>query len=378
MTGPKWPNRVLFPNLGDIYSFENNDNAWSSLQQLAGRGSDYLGIEYEWDKSAWGRIAQTTALLYLSTGFEYYKHETAHEMFDGKPKFGIDFTDWGILARLQSFPYPIYTRKPYPAEPKKFIPYVAGLNSDEYTSFTTWKRCMLRRERTFDDSIYFLIHKLDDAQYFIYSEIYSYDEQKPLSSDPDTYIYKLKRRGIKLDKDSYGWQIAVSDLFSWYVGESIYSLANYLVRGKRSGRTASLSLTDDVAITPPLTNLYLTEKGSFFNISTWLYLGENSLEFSIGVDSDFIGGRLDTMRFGAGFYGLRFDPVEINPFAALDLERSTFDPEGFSSGLEVLLNVTSSAAIRAKLEYNIDDVLENMVKGEPGGTNAVVGIDVKI
>ncbi len=378
MVDTNWPTRTLFPNVGSVYSFENNDNAWSSLQQFTGRGSDYLGIKYEWDKNVWGRIAQTTALLYLSTGFQYYKHETAHEMFDGEPKFGIDITDWHFIDGLSPFPYPVYTRKPEPAEPKKFNPYVAGLNSDEYTSFTTWRRCMLRRERAFDVSLYFLIHKLEDAQYFIFSEIYSYDEEKPLSSDPDTYIYKLNKRGIKLDKDAYGWQIAVSDLFSWYVGESIYSLANYLIRGRRNDRTASLSLTDNVAITPPLTNLYLTEKGSFFNISTWLYLGGNSLEFSTGVDSDFIGGRLDTMRFGASYYGLKFDPVEVNPFAALNVERSTFGYKGFSSGLEVLLNVTPSAAVRAKLEYNRDDVLENTVKGEPNGANLILGINVKI
>jgi hypothetical protein len=208
-----WPVREVSLNAGTIFSFDNSDKIWSSLQQLSGKGSDYLGVERQWDKNAWGRIAQGTVLTYLFTGFHYYKHETAHEMFDGEPKFGIDLTNWVILDS-PPFPYPSYAKKPKPAEPKKFNPYVAGLNIDEYTSFTTWKRCMLKRERTFDDSIYFLIHKLEDARYFIASEIYSYDEERPLSSDPDTYIYKLNKRNIKLDKDAYGWQIAVSDLFS--------------------------------------------------------------------------------------------------------------------------------------------------------------------
>ncbi|MBI2341368.1 MAG: hypothetical protein HYU98_01355 [Deltaproteobacteria bacterium] len=197
-----------------------------------------------------------------------------------------------------------------------------------------------------------------------------------LSSDPDTYIYKLNKRGIKLDKPEYGWQIAVSDLFSWYVGESIYSLANYLIRGKRSGNTASIPITSDVAVSPPLTNLYLTKNGSFFNISTFIFIGGDSIEFSTGVDSYFIGGRLDTMRFGGVYYGIRLGPIEVEPFSYIDVERSSFGYKGFSSGARALFPLTDNAAIRVEGQYSDNDVLESLVK-ETDGPAGHLGVDIK-
>ena len=64
------PREISF-NLGTIYTYENNDNVWSSLQQLLGKGSDELGVEKGWDENVGGRFGLTFASLYFSLGIQY-------------------------------------------------------------------------------------------------------------------------------------------------------------------------------------------------------------------------------------------------------------------------------------------------------------------
>ncbi len=380
------PREISF-NLGTIYTYENNDNVWSSLQQLLGKGSDELGVEKGWDENVGGRIGLTLASLYFSIGIQYYKHELAHEFSESAREFSIDFTSWGKSSILGLYPKYVAEKTPdmsFQEAKDKIITAKDGLNQDAYTAYTTWRRCALNRSCIFDDSTYFLVHKFFDLEYFISTYTSqdiddNYGERKHqfYFDDVDGYLHALENENISLSKGEYLGQVLVADLASWHTWESIYSVFAYLVDGERTTKTTTIE-AGAIKFTPPLISLYLTPKGGFYDTNTLFFYGGKSIQLSVGTDLDFAGGgELNTLRAGGEFNGVNISPLRISPFFYVNLERDSFGYKGLSAGIESFLGLTSSTSLSAKLEYNTNDVLENTIKLKEEGVNVVVGVDAR-
>lgn len=381
-----YPQRKLSLNLGPIYTYENNYRAWFSLAQLLGKGNDYLGIEEEGDKEIWSRIGLTAIALYLNEGIGYYAHEIAHEFNTDGRNFEVHFDQW-FGNEGQTIPYPLFEHIGAVKGSNETIlkSIVDGLNQNSYSSSTAWEESLLKRELAFDQGIYFLVQQLEDSIYVIASSTYSFEKKKgkPKSSiqydDVQGYIDLLDQSNGNLTKTEYLGQTFTIDLLSWHTWESFYSVYNYLVNGERVTTPTTIKVTNSWEVAPPLFSLYLTPQGSFGNANLFVFRGNRSLELSVGSDLDYAGGgKLDTLRFGAKQRGIKLSSIELIPFSYVDLERSSFEGEGVSIGLEMLLPVTTSASVRGKWEYNYQDVIESEIKSEGNGNSFVLGVDINI
>lgn len=381
-----YPQRKLSLNLGSIYDYENNDQAWFSLSQLLGKGNDYLGIEQEGDEEVWSRIGLIAAALYFQKGIEYYAHEIAHEFNISDRNFTIHFDQWfGNVG--QTSPYPQFEHIGPVKGPNETIlkSVVDGLNQNSYSSSTSWEESLLKRELVFDEGIYFLVQQLNDSLYVVASSTYSFEKQKGKTNssieydDVYGYIDLLNKSDVGFTRKEYLGQAVAVDLLSWHIWESFYSVYNYLVSGERVTTPTTVEVIDGWDVSPPLFSLYLTPQGSFVNANFFVFHGGKSLELSAGSDLDYAGGgKLDTLRFGAKERGVKLSLIELIPFSYVNLERSSFEGKGVSTGLEMLLSVTTSASVRGKWEYNHHDVIESGIKSEGNGNSFVLGVDIKI
>lgn len=379
----KYPDREISINIGSILdNYENNGLVFYSMQQLLGKGSDYLGIEVGWDNHVLGRVGQTAVLFYFLNGIRYYQHEVAHGFRAEERTFRIDFSRWwGYWG-----PYPKYESSvvKYTLSEEELIRSgVDGLNQEMYTSWSLWKRSIIKDEMPFDNSMYFLMNRFFLLHYAFVSNSNMYFKEQVDDNgnyeydDVDIYLRRLQKKEIYITKGEFVVQSLVPTILSWHTFESVYSTLNYLIYGKRKTTLGKIEVADSLYITPPLITQYLTSGGTFYLMDLFVLSKDEGAIASLGVDTDwFGGGNLDTLRLGSEYYGINLGKFRINPFIYFDLRRTSFGWKGFSAGSEFLLAVTTSTALRSKVEYSVDDVLENEVKGKDNGINFVLGIDV--
>jgi hypothetical protein len=187
----------------------------------------------------------------------------------------------------------------------------------------------------------------------------------------------LNEDGIAIQRKDFLIQSGLALGISTKFWDSILANTNYLFKGERTRKTTKLKIKD-TEITPPLVNLYLTPKGSFFNTTTYIE-NENLWEISLGIDDTYIGeSKLDRVRAGIKLVNKPILGVQASPFAYTNLSRSKLQPKGYSAGLELFKPLTKRLGISAKYEYNKNDVLENTVKGESNSHNFTIGLEMKL
>lgn len=367
------PERKLILDFANpINNFEADSNAWCSTNQLFGKGSDLLGLKLRLDTNVFGRIA----LLGLDSYRSYWSQVASHEL--GHTRAARKYGDYTFNFEMNSFldigdNFPRYF-KYYLTDEELIEERIAGLNQDEFNSYTLIRNNI--NDSTVDNEISFLLTKFWDVKYNLFSS------ESANRHDVKEYIRLLNKKGINLSKQEYLIQSVLADMLSMRTWGSFKSIFyNYLIKGERSVKpiTFRFGKTD---FTPPLISHYITPEGSFYNISSFINPnGENPIEVSIGTDIDFIGGgRVNHLRLGGQYNDIKLKEGEhafmISPFAYLNTDKS-FDYKGFSAGLEAKISITKTVKLRGKAEYNKNDMIENIVKGEDKGVNFVAGLDIK-
>jgi len=359
-------------------NFEANANAWYSTNQLMGKGSDLAGIKLGWDKNIFGRIGQALVLTYGAFGTRYISHEIAHNYksrWNGHSVLSFSFDEFTSLG------FPAVEKNMYTHDlpiDDDIFQIAAGLNQSTFNSEMLFGRSF--GNLTFDEGISFLVNKLEKSKYIVSGVDKNLSDQGCLD-DIDEYLKLLNKKGINLSKSKLKMQSILADILSIYSLDSIRAAGLYVIKGERSVEPFTLSLFGK-DFTPPLISHYLLPGGGFYNMIIFVNpKGKNPLELNLGTDVDFIGdGQVDSLRLGGKYHGLRLSEgkhaVTLGPFAYLNLNKS-FDYKGFSIGTGAHLKLTDNVWLNAKVEYNKDDIIENIVKGEGKGLNTSFGITVR-
>ncbi len=352
-----------------ITNFEANSNLKYSIDQLVGKSSDWMANEGG-DKHIIPRLAQLPFIFYLGQVSRFTSHELGHLRAGkkaGKSNWDGEIHDFLFFQGNPDFGYTSDVDK-------KLEFFVGGLNQDEYNAYTITKNNPTRI--SFDEGINFLTTKFRDVFYNLSSrEKY---KQGRVRKDPEAYTFFLKKKGINLSQDELLLQSLTADILSLQTYDSIASLYNYIINGKRYTDRITLNLGNS-QITPPIFSHYLTPKGSFFDISSTINpSGKNPIDLHIGTDADFIGdGNLNHLRFGGRYNDIPIiKGLSLSPFFSLNLDKSG-NYEGILSGAEAKYKIFERLGIRAKVQYSENDLIENEVKGRDRGINFQLGLDFK-
>jgi hypothetical protein len=127
----------------------------------------------------------------------------------------------------------------------------------------------------------------------------------------------------------------------------------------------------------------MTPKGSFFNTTTYLEMERSLWELQIGWDDDLIGeSELNRIRIGGRLVDKKLWNSDLafrtSPFMYGNINKTNGGLEGVSVGVELFKPLTDCLGISVKYEFNIDDVIENGIKGEDEGHNVTVGLELKL
>lgn len=365
------PERRWTLDLGNpLRSFEVNSGLRHAVGELVGKGSDVLGIKGRLDGTAAGRIVLIGTHAVLADALEVTSHELAHIRearrhgpLDASFRF-VSLTNFG-----ENFPKRYgYT----PTADQLLGIVVAGLNQDEYNAYV-----MVRAhpdQITVDTAVSFLLAKFFQS----YENVVVRDMRDGNDvSDVKTYLMLLNARGIGLTKQDHASQAALANLLSLTTWASLGAVIEYAADGRRTFRVPTFSVVG-VEATFPLISYFLTPRGGFYNVTSFLNPRAGTvLELSVGTDVDFIGdGRVDLVRLGAQYdlgFGAGGASLHLRPFAYLGMEKSlTYD--GIATGLEILWQMTRRLGVKARLEFNRNDVIENVVKVENNGFNLLVSV----
>jgi hypothetical protein len=359
--------KSIYPDRKLKVSFDNpakdseaSSNAFVSLNELTGAGSDVLSIKTGLNKLIYGRTALVLGHIYASYWITLTSHELAHVREGSKNgEYSFQFKMKSPVAISNNFiKFFGYT----PTDDQHLKEIIAGLNQNELDSYALFEK-NINEELTFDRGISFLITKLWDLSYHMLNA-----EDQELN-DIDQYTRLLNKKRINSTKTDHLVKSMISDALSATTYDSINAIFNYIAHGKRSGEKMMIRI-GDLEITPPIINHYLTLDGSFFNGVCFINpKKQNPIEVSLGIDGDFISGKTDRLRAGVKIHtiGIIEDRLKASPFAYISTSRTSFGTNtGYSIGVEAMVLLMPSYDIIIKPEYNNNEIVENVVKGKEG------------
>ncbi|MBW3001299.1 hypothetical protein KY341_05470 [Candidatus Woesearchaeota archaeon] len=413
----KLPQRELILSLKNpLTDLEANSNLWYSANQLLGRANDYLGIRAGLDKNIFARLGLSFLAFWNGDIIRHYSHEIAHDQLLEKKGVNkgihLDFTRW-----RDGFPWcPTYVQKVSMEDFLDFsnieyFRHVAnGFNQNELNTRTAWENNTLEGKLDMYKSAAYLMAKLDDLDYIlgvgfkeerlyrrelnVVSFILNY-HNTPLWNDVDQYIGLLYNNCVDLTKEEFFGQALATDILSWHTWESMISVGKYILKGERTSKPFTFKINKHIEITPPFINLYLTPDGSYFDMNLFVNPSKkHPIKFSFGMDSDFIrpnekfidygkteypAGKVNHLRFGGQMYNITvpLTNLKLSPYGYLNTNRG-FEYKGFSIGTELKVPVKDTFKIWGRAEYNKDDLIENLIKGEKNGFNLHIGLEIKI
>ncbi|MBI5066103.1 hypothetical protein HZA97_07745 [Candidatus Woesearchaeota archaeon] len=349
-----------------ITNFEANSNDWYSSDQVVGKGSDYL---YKNWKNNFG--TRTLALLAdneLTHLLKFASHEFGHVR--AAKRYG-DMT----VAYHWNSPFDLNKNfiKLFRYEPdleQSLDASTAGLNQDEYSSYLTFRNNL--DQLSVHDGLSFLMNKWYDDFYILTGP----SEEE--GGDPDSYIFFLNEKNINLTEGDYFAQAFLADALTMQTYDSIEVVLGYLIDGHSTVKRPTRMYLKNIIVTPPIVNAYLTPEGTFYNMSSIVdALGKNPVELSFATPVNFIGdGKVETYRGGGQVNNLKLGNFKLSPFYYVDTDLS-FNHTGYNAGLQINKPLRKNVDLRLKVEHNKKDLLENVVKGEKDGWNAVLGVDIK-
>ncbi|MEK6858103.1 MAG: hypothetical protein AABX39_05945 [Nanoarchaeota archaeon] len=346
-------------------NFEANSNLWYSLDQVIGKETEvlYKNWRENFGKRLLG-LAINGELIYIN---DFVSHEDAHNR--EMKRYGDATAKFEFNSLLELNKNVIRYKKYESTLEQHLSAVVAGLNQNEHNSYMTFKNNL--DTLSVHDSVSFFMNKAYDLFYIVTGPA------GETGGDPENYINFLNEQDISLTKKDYFVQAWLADLFSVQTADSLETIHHYLADGQLTKKPTRMYF-GNIAVTPPLINHYLTTKGSFYNITSIVgATGKTSAELSFATPINFLGGgEVGNYRAGLQINNLRALGLKLSPSYHFDTNLSG-QQTGYSAGLQINKSLRKNVDLRVKAEYNKDDLLENIVKGEDNGWNFVVGVDVR-
>jgi hypothetical protein len=362
---PRIPREIKIDFSDPEENFESNSNLWSSLDQITGKEMDVL--YKNWNSGFLARLSALAVGSELNYLTDFVSHEGAHNR--EMKRYG-DASASFKLNKLWELNKNVVRTKRYTSTLEQHLnAVVAGLNQNEYNSYLTFKNNL--DTLSVHDSLSFFMNKIYDVGYILSGP------RAAEGGDPENYIFLLNEQDINLSKKNYLAQAWLADLLSVQTADSLETIHHYLSDGILTKKPTRIYF-GRIAVTPPLINHYLTNKGSFYNITSIVgATGRTSAELSFANPINFLGGgEVGNYRAGLQINNMRFAGFKISPSYHFDTNLSSHQT-GHAAGLQINKSLRNNIDLRLKVEHNQNDLLENVVKGEKNGWNLVVGVDVR-
>lgn len=383
-------------------SFESNTAAWQTLNQSIAWGIDALNTSKGWNANLTRRSALFLGSLWLNSMLRFYSHEVAHEYVYRRHgiamKNSLDFNHWKS-SYLPGIYYPAWEQRtvdPSRLSAEDLISAtVAGLNQDELNAKAMWSTSFRRNEFSFYDAQAYLLTKVRDVEYIrrsgseeapfapgqqihqLHHDVYA--ETPHLFDDVNLYRLALFNNGITISNRQLLQRALLADALSWHTWETLYAMAAYWIQGRASSTVFSWSIHPHLTVSPPLFSHYMTPEGSFINSTYRIKYHQQRLQLELGALIGF--QRLHSMqRYRLGFHLLeiRVTPLwHVQPRLYVN-GRSGFHFDGFSIGVDQTLSVFQTMALLVDVEYNHNDLFENLLKFKDNGWQAVFGVQMSL
>jgi len=379
-------------------SFEANTAMWQTLNQSIAHGLDQIGTSTCLEKSVWSRAVLFSAGLWTNTMLRFYSHELAHEYVYRNNHVhvhnALDFRHWKS-SYIPGFYYPGWKQSqldPNVLNDKELISAtVTGLNQDEQNARAAWGISLDRESISFYDAQSFLLSKFRDVEYIAKSgsdeapfapgqQIHElqydiYAKTPHLFDDVNLYRLALLNDGVNISTKQLMNRALFADVLSWHTWESVWSLLSYLLAGPHSAKPFAFKVGDNVHILPPLFSHYMTLSGSFFNSSCRIGLNDFQVQLDIGSIIGFTKiEAFQRYRIGAKALNIKITSAWLTQPYIFTNGRSGLHLDGVSVGLDNIISISHQLAFLARAEYNQNDLLENVVKCEQNGFQAVFGM----
>lgn len=404
----KYPVRVLSPYLisngipaDPRDGFEANGQYLFSVNELFGKGSDYLGIGLQGDEFWPVRLGLLAVHKFIADSTVYASHEIAHNFYSRKIgkdslefKLGHDdrdFLSWSWFHAASNTNESLWDVNA-PLDPM-IRSFVAGLNQQEHNKVLLYEHFAKESQITFDQAINFSLNNTGAMGYIITTmntEIPSSRGQLFAGGtvyDPIGYLSGLNMKGIEISRDALLLQTGVPAFLNVKEIYGLLSVVDFIRDGSRVQKSLWFN-AGCLKMMPPLFSTYFTTDGLFYNATVFAKIREPPqiplLEFQLGADSDYISdGRVNAVRFGGKVHDLAqlSNTWLLSPFAYCDLQRVPLDFSGFVAGVEVKCVMydgeNTSFSFVGKGEYSDNDVIENRIKDEEKGFNLSVGAEFR-
>ncbi len=356
-------------------NYDSNTNFWNSLYQVTSNCNDKFrkfNGEGDWK----GRLGDVIMGLYFSEMIAYYQHENAHLFIPRKYGFKKGFNteidlERGLWPMIdEKLPNDILNDM---NEEESIKIHLDGLNQAEYASYNQWEKSF-KNKNTFYDNIFLLTNKMQDLTYILFSGL---EEDVTSRDDVNSYITKLNEKGIELDKKGYYNQVLFSELLSSCFYESYASIFSYLSGGQdnREHKFSSFNI-GDMKMTWPIINLYMTSKGSYFDVNSKVNPHSDlPIDINFGFDADPMGGEVKNIRIGAEYGGIKKDNFSMRFYNYLNFENANI--KGLSVGVKGKVHNSDKKGIFFDLAYNKEDIMENTIFGKDNGLNLELGYTMK-
>jgi hypothetical protein len=110
--------------------------------------------------------------------------------------------------------------------------------------------------------------------------------------------------------------------------------------------------------TPPLIQCILTERGTFFNLTSTMLNENNYLDFSFGTDLGKWSGDVDNIRLGVKANNLfSLGTIDFSPFIYANSKRSSIKYNGGLIGLGISWKINKNFSLDTEVLLSDNDIL---------------------
>jgi len=401
---------IIIPLSNPLNDFDSNGLAWWSVTNLLMRGEAYVDDRFDLNNSIPGRSINVMLHCYIARSISYYSHEIAHDYLfnlNGSRHFRVDWKDWSHLvpAYIQSNWQTTfstremldYLRKISRNEHEMYFPFIidfeAGLYQQRFNAINVAHHFEINKIINEKNAVSYLINQFEDFFYILFlgdKEICKVKDQNVYVlyyvNDINGYI-NLMNNDINIFISIDDWLAAsgFADFLSAHTLNSIHALANYLLYGDEDVEPIRFRLGEKTKISFPNYYLFPSVRGLFLQTETFVDFGAKGCFLSFGSGLDAFGahrtGPVDRLRIGGQYQSfnlpLRWLRLNLSPYLYLDFT-NRFEHRGESIGIEANLSKLGRFSLYGKIEYNRDDMIEQVIKYKDNGLYFISGLVISM
>lgn len=363
--------RTLSLELSRPFSTETNTSLWFTVNEAAGRFSDYLGEGLGADEYLSARSGFVFSSIWGNWATTFYSHEGGHSQrryYLGCTELPtLDWGDWSFFVPAWSHPDCTQFIDGGSRSPDFVYGLAGGLNQQQHNARFLYEYTTENDSLTFDQGMGYLMNQAADLAYFTVSS--------EIVGDVGWIEVLMNLGDNYLSREEWVITSLLSTALSFRTWESFYALGRYAMSGERSTELNSLQIGTS-NIYPPDFSAYIYPYGLYLS-SEWPVanlLGNGEMvyfEAGVGTAGDsreHIGISVDSWQP----FDDRWYTPELNFDAAISFDNG--DPWvwednlelGFRIGMEALFG-SDDLQLGGGIAFSNNDVLHNIIDGQPNG-----------